>query len=103
MARRLTAALALALLGLALLAAPAAAQDDGDDPGGTTTTVPVIDEPDIDFLPDPNSGRPPEESGDRGGAGQLLLFGAVIVGILAIVGLALRDMRRSRSRARTEA
>ena len=101
--RRLLAAVLAVVLAVLLLAAPAGAQDDGDDPTAeTSTTVPVIDEGDLDFLPEPNSGRPPEDAGDRGGAGQLVLFGVVLLGIAVIIGLAVRDARRSRARASSD-
>lgn len=47
------------------------------------------------IIPKPNSGRKPEQPGDRGGALQTITF-AVIMGGLAVIGVVI-----SRSTART--
>ncbi len=59
---------------------------------GTTTTAP----PAPGIIPDPNSGTPPEDAGDRGGALQIVLFVAVIGGIGLIAFLVWRESRRRR-------
>jgi hypothetical protein len=55
--------------------------------------------PDQRIIPKPNSGHEPTEAGDRGGALQVAVFGAILVGVGAIVLLARRDVRRSRAAA----
>jgi hypothetical protein len=75
---------------------PAAGQDrehqeQEQQPGGpgesgrssTTTTSPAA--PDRDIIPDPNSGQPPSEAGDRGGALQLALLALILVGVGVVV------------------
>jgi hypothetical protein len=69
-----------------------------DDAPSETTTVPP--QADLDFLPGPDAGTPPEDMGDRGGAGQLAMFALVMVGLVVIISLAVRDARRGRERAR---
>jgi hypothetical protein len=67
--RRLLVALVLAVaVGLAGPAAPAGAQE----------TEPTNEVPTQDIVPKPNSGRPPEDAGDRGGALQLLVLGLIV-------------------------
>jgi hypothetical protein len=95
LARAIVLALVVVAVGV-LPAAAAAAQEDGaTDPSGETSTT--LDPPDLDFIPQPNSGTPPEDLGDRGGAGQLALFALVCAGIALIVGLAYRESRRARA------
>jgi hypothetical protein len=69
---------------------------------GTSVTDPddQVDEPveGDDIIPLPNSGREPTEAGDRGGALQVLVFVLIVGGVGSIVGLAVRDARRSRAR-----
>jgi hypothetical protein len=81
------------LLALVLLApAPAASGQEGGD-GTTTSTVPVpVDE----IIPQPNSGAEPTEAGDRGGALQLAVLVAIVVGVGVIVALVVRESRRAR-------
>ena len=62
--------LALLLVAALAVAPPAAAQDGR---GGQVPTQ--------DIIPEPNSGEAPHEAGDRGGALQLLLLGAVVVAV----------------------
>ena len=47
------------------------------------------------IIPRPNSGAPPEDPGDRGGAYQWLLFGLIIV----FIAVAVLSIRRSAKRA----
>jgi hypothetical protein len=82
--------------------APAAAQQPEDDPDGDPSTddAPL---PGQDMIPEPNSGRPPRDAGDRGGALQGVVLLLVVVGVAGIAGLALRESRRVRARARRPA
>ena len=85
--------------GLVLLFAPARA--DGapaqDEP---TTTSPTFgenpDAPEQHIIPRPNSGTPPEDAGDRGGALQFVVLGAIVVGVSVVATLAVRESRRNR-------
>lgn len=83
----------LLLVALVLLApAPAAAgQEGGDDT--TTSTVPL---PVDGIIPRPNSGAEPTEAGDRGGALQVAVLVAIVVGVGVIVTLVVRESRRAR-------
>ncbi|HEX6418367.1 MAG TPA: hypothetical protein VFZ77_07715 [Acidimicrobiales bacterium] len=79
--------------------APTAAQEPdapADDDAPTTTADRV---PTRDIIPDPNSGRPPSEAGDRGGALQALVFVLILAGLGAIAAVAARDVRRHRAAA----
>jgi hypothetical protein len=77
--------------------APAAAQQPEDDPDGDPSTddAPL---PGQDMIPEPNSGRPPSEAGDRGGALQGVVLLLIVVGVGGIAGLAVRESRRARKR-----
>jgi hypothetical protein len=77
--------------------APAAAQQPDDDPDGDPSTddAPL---PGQDMIPEPNSGRPPRDAGDRGGALQGVVLLLIVVGVAGIAGLALRESRRARAR-----
>jgi hypothetical protein len=88
--RRLLAALAVAVCVLCL-ASPAVAQDT--DPT-TTSSLPVLAPPEM--IPRPNSGTPPHEAGDRGGALQLGLLALVVVAIGGGVLVLVRQSRRAR-------
>jgi hypothetical protein len=76
---------------------PAAAQQPEDDPDGDPSThdAPL---PGQDMIPEPNSGRPPRDAGDRGGALQGVVLLLIVVGVAGIAGLALRESRRARAR-----
>ena len=67
----------------------------GSPQTSTTGRDPVpVESPNI--IPEPDSGREPEDFGDRGGAGQLIVLGAVVVGIGIIVFLVRREVLRAR-------
>ena len=72
----------------------------------TDTTVFVYPlEGDVDecigLLPKPGCGVAPTQSGDRGGALQLALFGLIIIGLAVIFTVVFRSvLRRDRERAR---
>jgi hypothetical protein len=76
---------------------PAAAQQPEDDPDGDPSTddAPL---PGQDMIPEPNSGRPPSDPGDRGGALQGVVLLLIVIGVGGITGLALRECRRARAR-----
>lgn len=59
------------------------------------TPTPVVTAPDI--IPQPNSGQAPAEAGDRGGALQLLILGAVVVAVGGAATHLVRQSRRARA------
>jgi len=82
---------------------PDAPADDGsaDEPGDEEGDEnPQPGAPDQNIIPRPNSGQQPTEAGDRGGALQILVFVAIVAGVVTIALLATRDIRRTRARAR---
>jgi hypothetical protein len=89
----------LLVTGLVLFLAPvrADAAPAQDEP---TTTSPTFgenpDAPGQHIIPRPNSGAEPDDAGDRGGALQLAVFGAIVVGVSVVVTLAIRESRRNR-------
>jgi hypothetical protein len=89
---------AAALLVVAPGAGGAVLQDGGGDGGGSSTTddTPV---PAQDIIPEPNSGRAPDDAGDRGGVLQGVVFLFIVVGVGGMVTLVVRESRRSRSRS----
>jgi hypothetical protein len=76
---------------------PAAAQQPEDDPDGDPSTddAPL---PGQEMIPEPNSGRPPSDAGDRGGALQGVVLLLIVIGVGGIAALALRESRRARAR-----
>lgn len=81
-------AIAMLLMTAHLSLAPAAA---AQAPPSSTGEVPTQE-----IVPKPNSGTPPSEAGDRGGALQLGVLALVVAG----VGLAVLHLRRQSQRAR---
>jgi hypothetical protein len=77
--------------------ASAVAQQPEDDPDGDPSTddAPL---PGQDMIPEPNSGRPPRDAGDRGGALQGVVLLLIVVGVGGIAALAVRESRRTRTR-----
>jgi hypothetical protein len=51
------------------------------------------------IIPEPGSGRAPEDAGDPGGALQVGLFVLIVLGLATIVALVVRSGRRARARA----
>jgi hypothetical protein len=95
--------LALATLACVLLwlapARPVGAQtgdDTTDDTSADTTDDTPV--PAQDIIPEPDSGRPPEDAGDRGGALQGVVFVLILVGVGGITAIVVRESRRSRQR-----
>lgn len=89
MRRALAALVLVAALGVLGLSAAASAQEEPQ---------PTNEVPTQDIVPKPNSGRPPEDAGDRGGALQLLVL-ALIVGAVGFgawrLSTQLRNAKRS--------
>lgn len=94
--RRGSAALAAALLALVLVvaASPGAEAQDGV---GSSSTTSLVELPDAEIIPRPNTGREPAEAGDRGGSLQILVFVVVLVAIGGGVLFVVRESRRARS------
>jgi hypothetical protein len=91
MRRRIaTGALVVACV-LGLLVPVAAAQS-------TTTTL--SDLTDVPIIPEPNSGRAPEEAGDRGGGLQVLVLVAVVAAIGGGIAYVAWQSKQARARAR---
>lgn len=99
---------AAVVFGAVLLGAVAVAWLAGDS-GGTsasTTTTLVVEpdgsvQPQLDrpsSLPQPNTGRAPEDSGDPGGWEQLTVFALVTAGMLCIGVIVFRGGKRTRAR-----
>jgi len=86
---RLVVVTLLSFIVLALTATGASAQEQPTTSQGT----PV----DQDIIPDPDTGRPPEEAGDRGGALQLAVLGLVVVAIGGGIYAITRESRRKRA------
>lgn len=80
---------------------PDAPADDGTGGSADEDENPQPVVPDQDIIPQPNSGHEPTEAGDRGGALQVAVFAAIVVGVGTVGLLAARDIRRSRARAGT--
>jgi hypothetical protein len=75
--------------------------DDGDDGGDDDRRGENPEPAEGDsIIPEPNSGREPEEAGDRGGALQVLVFVLIVGGVGGIAALVVRDARRSRGNVR---
>ena len=52
---------------------------------------------DADIIPRPNSGHEPTDNGDRGGTLQLVVLGALVVGVGGAASHLVRQSRRARS------
>jgi len=80
--------------------APAEDGTGGSADDDATEENPQPGAPEQDIIPRPNSGQEPTEAGERGGALQILVFVAIVAGVVTIALLATRDIRRTRARAR---
>jgi hypothetical protein len=78
---------------------PDAPADDGT--GGSSDDDSDEPLPGDDIIPLPNSGRAPEEAGDRGGALQILVFVLIVAGVGGIVTMIVRESRRNRAARQT--
>jgi hypothetical protein len=97
--RRVAILVALLVTGLVLVVAPARADAAPAQQDPTTTPTAEGENPDApeqDIIPRPNSGTQPEDAGDRGGALQLVVLGAIVAGVSVVVALAVRESRRNR-------
>jgi hypothetical protein len=63
------------------------------------TLIAQPDPPNADIIPRPNSGTPPEDAGDRGGALQLTVLALLVAFPLVAALVIRRQMRRNRSPA----
>jgi uncharacterized membrane protein len=88
-----------AALSLGAPAAAAAELQDGGGNGGVSDTTDDTPVPAQDIIPEPNSGRAPDDAGDRGGVLQGVVFLLILVGVGGVVALAVRESRRKRSRS----
>lgn len=50
-----------------------------------------------EIVPQPNSGKAPDEAGDRGGWAQLTLLGLIVAAVVGIGFVVMRGSRRSRA------
>jgi len=89
--RRFLAAVLLA----ATLLAPS-----GGEPAAAQDTQPTNEVPTQDIVPKPNSGTPPADAGDRGGALQLLVLGLIVAAVAFGVWHLTRQVRRGRASGR---
>ena len=78
---------------------PDAPADDGT--GGSAGDGSGEPLPGDDIIPQPNSGREPEEAGDRGGGLQVLVLVVIVAGIGGIVTMVVRESRRNRAAGQT--
>ena len=90
MSNRLRIAVAAVLVAVVVGLVPAPTASAGEAP----TTGEAPEAPSI--IPRPNRGAEPDDPGDRGGALQALVFGAIVVGVVGIGALIVRESRRSR-------
>jgi hypothetical protein len=76
-------------------AAPARAGDGQGEPGTTSTSVtPFSGDVDQRIIPRPNSGHPPRDAGDRGGALQFALLGLIVLGVTIVCVKIFRSTRQ---------
>ncbi|CAN5697720.1 hypothetical protein BH24ACT3_BH24ACT3_11420 [soil metagenome] len=75
-------------------AGPASAQEQ-PPPSSSTTTV----SDGGGIIPEPNSGREPDQPGDRGGWAQLGLLAVMVGAVVLIAVLIIRSSRRARGGA----
>lgn len=80
----------LLIVALALTSSRVEAQD-----------APPTGAPAPDIVPQPNSGHPPTDAGDRGGGLQLLVLGVVVAGVAGATAHLVRQSRAARDRQRT--
>jgi len=107
-ARRTTIIAALVVFGAVIVGAVLVVllSGDGDGDGSSATTTSIVVGPDGEelpayerpsSLPEPGSGRAPEDSGDPGGWEQGLLFGLLAVALLGIGVAIFRGGRRAQA------
>ncbi|MFP5321038.1 MAG: hypothetical protein ACLGIC_04240 [Acidimicrobiia bacterium] len=91
MRRPLASALLALVLALALVAVPPSPVRAADD---TTTTEPL---PGGEIIPEPGSGREPEDAGDRGGGLQTVLFVGIVVVVVGAGAYLVVQSRKARA------
>ncbi len=96
---RLLVALAVLIAGLAAVPASVSAQDDTENP----VTVRESDQQPVGgIVVKPNSGTPPENAGDRGGALQVILFALLIgFGVIAVFSIRRSSRKALAAQGRT--
>ena len=102
----LAAAALFIAVGVGALVVSLLGPDAGRDDASTSSTV-VVTTPDgstvtaverPSIVPEPNSGREPEDSGDRGGLQQTVLFGLIVLATAGIGVAIFRGSRRTRAK-----
>jgi hypothetical protein len=92
--RNLVVALTIALLGL--MSSPVGSSAQTTAP---STTVAMTDDSGVgqtkSVIPQPNSGSTPKQIGDRGGAGQIAVFGLLILALAIIGAVIIRSTVRN--------
>lgn len=78
------------LAGAGVAATPATGQ-------ASSTTSTLVDPDATGILPQPDSGTPPDDAGDRGGWAQLAVLGLTVGGVAVVGLLAARSARRARA------
>lgn len=76
----------------------AAASPSPADPSQEPTVTTEAPDEEQGIIPEPNSGRDPDEAGDRGGALQLAVLVAIVAGVAVIATLVVRESRRNLAR-----
>ena len=91
-------ALAALLVVVAWLVPVTTAAAGGGQPSGSSSEPPTTAEPpeSPSIIPRPNSGSPPDDAGDRGGALQTALFVAILVAVVGAGAYVVRQSRRAR-------
>jgi hypothetical protein len=69
----------------------------GVGPASAQDTEPTNEVPTQDIVPKPNSGTPPEDAGDRGGALQLLVLGLIVAAVAFGAWHLTRQVQRGRA------
>jgi hypothetical protein len=105
--RRLVPALLALILTAAALALAGSTQPASAQSAPSSSAVPsTIDRGVVgagalgDIIPEPGSGRAPQQDGDRGSRSQLIAFAALAGGLALLAALASRDIRRAQASRR---
>jgi hypothetical protein len=93
--------IAAVLIACVLVLAPAAASAQTDTTPSPSTTLFVAEGESNSIIPQPNSGRAPQQPGDRGGWLQTVTFLLVIGGMGTVVGVIARATAKKTRAAKT--